>query len=370
MSINVGRVSIKNNQNTIQALWEMVVLGFSELAPVGGTARFSPSGATGRITEHTLVQSALTVERDVSGALIAATDTITAPEAASVTGGTVASGTATTLTATPDPGWTTDEHAGRWVLLRGGESDAEWGRISSNNSDTLTVDANWTSNPVATDLFTIHEEQSSSHGGWLNNSPINWTTLGVDPNADPLLVQGRWFDLQSVAYQDQLVATVNLVLGDLDNIQYSIHRGTTQLGIPYLNPGDNQMAAVDRKAKELIGGALAGISRYVIGETGAPQYENGWGPPSDSRMKLTAIMFGRHAYLIGACRRAAGAPTPPSVITDLNLNFGFGPYADVYTPDGYFKLDSTGDLIYLAGPHDHAAISFIYFLYAGTVVPL
>ncbi len=68
--------------------------------------------------------------------------------------GTATGGSASTLQDT-SKSWTTDEHAGSTVIITGGTGIGQFRKVSSNTSDTLTVDSNWTVNPSTDSTYEI-----------------------------------------------------------------------------------------------------------------------------------------------------------------------------------------------------------------------
>lgn len=71
--------------------------------------------------------------------------------------GTATSGGAATITQT-GAAWTVDEHAGRSVKITAGTGSGQVARIASNTTDTLTVAANWATQPDATSQFQILDD--------------------------------------------------------------------------------------------------------------------------------------------------------------------------------------------------------------------
>jgi hypothetical protein len=102
---------------------------------------------------------------------------------------TSSAGDATTITATPDPGWTTNEHAGKVVTVTNagvGSPKLYLGFLSvttivSNTSDTLTV-ASWESNPGADHQFWIGEGRWRDYHpfqGYLHPSEVSLTEATI-----------------------------------------------------------------------------------------------------------------------------------------------------------------------------------------------
>jgi hypothetical protein len=102
---------------------------------------------------------------------------------------TSSGGTSTTITATPDPGWTTNEHAGKVVTVTNagvGSPKLYLGFLSvtaivSNTSDTLTV-ASWESNPGADHQFWIAEGRWRDYHpfqGYLHPSEVSLTEATI-----------------------------------------------------------------------------------------------------------------------------------------------------------------------------------------------
>jgi len=77
---------------------------------------------------------------------------------------TVDSATATTVTVSPDPGWTTNEHAGAKVSTSSANLglDNQAVAVISNTSDTLTV-ASWTLTPVVAGSLWLNEGRFSDY---------------------------------------------------------------------------------------------------------------------------------------------------------------------------------------------------------------
>lgn len=109
--------------------------------------------------------------------------------------GTATAGASTTMTDSGG-GWTTNQHAGRAVVILSGTGAGQSRRIASNTSTVLTVTVAWSTNPDATSVYAIRDDTAIvilDH----TSSEVLYQT---DESGNQLLQNGNTFVCPSFTY--------------------------------------------------------------------------------------------------------------------------------------------------------------------------
>lgn len=289
MSYRDGKIIVRNGSNQAVAAWELDVSAAAEAFIVGGPLEFLTSTAEADVLSHDLVSDVLTVEHDAgttdpgNGADADGApndlEQIRGPNDQADHSGTVSSGAATTLTESPSPGWTVDEHATSWVKLRPGLGSEEWRRIVSNTVDTLTVSPAWTSNPTMGDSFIIYPEQTVTLQGFRVGTPQVFTGKVTTNDLFMAENQAQRYGISSIAAR-ALTLAVNWAQSDALGVPFIVatsFSGNRSYARP--QPGDANLEAIMSEAIDAIDGdvdtILGGVATALAdqnGYTGTLQY--------------------------------------------------------------------------------------------------
>jgi hypothetical protein len=87
--------------------------------------------------------------------------------------GQATSGAAGAITDT-SKSWTINEHANRYIWITGGTGINQIRKIASNTSDTLTLTANWTTNPDSTSLYKISDKVYRYFNNYIAMEETQW----------------------------------------------------------------------------------------------------------------------------------------------------------------------------------------------------